>query len=228
MGDVEKFLGYAVRDLSEQNYAQSLAFFRLWLDIGQTYQQTPPDKIFDAIWGYRTGNSFSPSGGGGELILPTAHLFLRFATDAESDHILGPHSTGLQNRLCARSLRTFFSDNLETISYKMRRYGNNAPDGYYADANLIAHWANLGYVEEAAIRNHILQSLISHPTFYAHQAHALVVLFKLAGATFGAYVDPSVIDRCFELLKDQYVAGDSARMRQVQVRAVLRRGEATG
>ena len=30
---------------------------------------------------------------------------------------------------------------------------------------------------------------------------ALIILFKLAGATFEAYADPSVVDRCFELLK---------------------------
>ena len=74
--------------------------------------------------------------------------------------------------------------------------------GFYADANLIAHWTNLGYVNEAAIRNHILQSLISHSKLYDHQANALIILFKLAGATFGAYVDPSVVDRCFKLLQD--------------------------
>jgi len=57
-------------------------------------------------------------------------------------------------------------------------------------------------VEEDAIRNHIIQSLIAHPTLYDHQADALIILFKLAGATFEAYVDPSVVDRCFNLLKD--------------------------
>ena len=71
----------------------------------------------------------------------------------------------------------------------------------YAEANLLAHWANLGYVEEATIRDHILQSLISHPNLYDHQADALIVLFRLAGATFEAYADPSAVDRCFQLLK---------------------------
>ena len=73
---------------------------------------------------------------------------------------------------------------------------------FYANTNLIAHWVNLGYVEEAAICNHILQSLISHPKLYDHQADALVILFKLAGATFAACTDPSVVDRCFELLQN--------------------------
>ena len=53
---------------------------------------------------------------------------------------------------------------------------------------------NLGYVEEAAIRDRILQSLISHPKLYGHQADALTTLFKLMGATFEAYADPSVLN----------------------------------
>jgi hypothetical protein len=80
--------------------------------------------------------------------------------------------------------------------------GSGGESEFYADTNRIAHWANIGYVEEAAIRNHILQSLISHPKLYEHQAGALIILFTLAGATFGAHADPSVVDRCFELLKD--------------------------
>jgi len=218
-GSVGEALGFTVRDLSDQNYAQSLAFFRFWTDIGQIYQQPPPDQIFDAFWNNRTGSSFSPSGGNGELIHSTAHMFLRFASDVESDHILAPHSSGLRSRLCARSLQELFTINLETVSYKMRGYGNNGPDGFFADANLIAHSANLGYVEEAAIRNHILQSLISHPRLYDHQAYALIILFKLAGSTFEAYADRSVVDRCFELLKNQYAGGNSVRMKLVQVRA---------
>ena len=57
-------------------------------------------------------------------------------------------------------------------------------------------------MEEITIRSRILQSLISHPELYYHQADALLILFKLAGATFEAYADVSVVDRCFELLKD--------------------------
>ena len=73
-------------------------------------------------------------------------------------------------------------------------------------------------MEEAAIRNHILQSLISHPKLYSHQADALIILFKLAGATFEAYVDPAVVDRCFELLKANYTR-DSTDWDLFQVRA---------
>jgi hypothetical protein len=79
-------------------------------------------------------------------------------------------------------------------------------------------WANLGYVEEDAVRSHILQSLISHPDIHDHQADALITLFKLAGATFDAYVDPSVANRCLGLLKDHY-GGDLEKQRLVQVRA---------
>jgi len=184
MGDVEKGLGFAVRDLSDQNYSKSLAFCHFWLDIGQTYHQTPPDQIFDAIWNNRVGSSFSPSGGRGKLIHPAAHLMLCLASDVESDHTIAPQTPGLQGRLCTKSLGAFFTHNLETVWYKMHNFGNEAPDSFYADANFIAHWANIGYVEEVAIRNHILQSLISHPKLYDHQAHALIILFKLAGLTF--------------------------------------------
>ena len=87
------------------------------------------------------------------------------------------------------------------------RYGRDAVCEFYADANLVAHWANLGYLEENAIRHRVLQSLISHPRLYDHQADALIILFKLAGATFEAYADPSVVNRCFELLKGHSYRG---------------------
>ena len=86
------------------------------------------------------------------------------------------------------------------------------------DVNLIAHCANLGYIEEHAIRNHILQSLISHAKVYDHQVIALAILFRIAGATFGAYVDPAVVDRCFELLKNhRFQSGASSVPIQVNI-----------
>ena len=96
------------------------------------------------------------------------------------------------------------------------------PEQFLADANFVAHWVNLGYVEESAIRNHILQALISHPKLYDHQAGALIILFKLAGATFQKYADPSVVDRCFELLEAHYDDRRSAHGLLVQVRVVSR------
>ena len=193
MQTIGEALGLVVGGLSDQNYSQSLDFYRFWLGTGQGYVQVPSDQIFDAIWNNRVASSIQPNGG---IFHSSAHLIPRFASDAVSDRILGPYSSELQSRLCARSLREFSSNNL-----MVARYGRDTMAEFYADANLIAHWANLGFVEEAAIRNHILQSLISHPRLYDHQADALIILFKIAGATFEAYADPSVVDRCFELLK---------------------------
>ena len=197
MGDtVDKALGSVIRNLSDQNYAESLVSYRFWFDIGQSYYQIRPDQTFDVFWNNRTASS-SINPQNGQLIHSNAHLIIRFASDAESGHLLVPHSPGLQSRLCARSLREFFSNNVEAVWSRGRASGD-----FYVDANLVAHWANLGYVEEAAIRNHILQSLISRQKLSDHQADALIILFKLAGATFEAYADPSVVGRCFELLRD--------------------------
>ena len=201
MESIDRALSPVVARLSDENYSESFAFYRFWFDIGQKYHQIPSDQVFDNIWNNRGTRSKDP--GNTQLIHLTAHLVLRFARDAESDPILAPHSSGLQSRLSARSLRDFFSNNLIAVAYKEADYtdGGGGGSDFYTDANLIAHWANLGYMEEAAIRDHILQSLISHPKLHGHQADALLILFKLAGATFEAYVDPLVIDRCFELLK---------------------------
>ena len=42
MEELEKALGSAVRGISDQGYAQSLEFYRSWIDIGQTYYTIPP------------------------------------------------------------------------------------------------------------------------------------------------------------------------------------------
>ena len=206
-----------VGQLSDQNYTQSFDLYRFWFDIGQTYYQIPSDKIFNTIWNHRATNSMVnlPNG---ELIHSTAHLILRFASDAESDPIFAPHSSGLQSRLCAASLQEFFSHNLKAAR------GGGHPT--YATTNLVAHWINLGYVEEAAIRNHVLQSLISHQRLHDHEAYTLIILFKLAGAAFEAYADPSVVDRCFELLKNRrldepkYDGYDTGRIELERVKQV--------
>ena len=216
---IEKALVSAVNKFSDQDYAQSFAFYRFWSDIGQTYHQAPSDKISETLWRRRAEGS-AVNLESGQLIHSTAHLILRFASDAESDHILAPHNSGLQSRLCTRSLRKFFDTNLTIVRYKER----NATDawtsllrGFCEDTNFIAHWTNLGFVGEAAIRNHILQSLISHPELHDHQADALIVLFKLAGAAFEAHAGSSVVDRCLELLNDHY-NHDSVKGGLVQVR----------
>jgi len=194
MKTIGEALGFVVGELSDENYATALTFYRYWFETGGDYLQIPSDQIFDAIWNNRGAKS-SINDTYGKIFHTSAHLILRFARDAESDPILAPHSSGLQNRLCARLLQEFTGNNL-----MIARYWEDIA-GFHADVNLIAHWANLGFVEEAAIRDHILQSLICHLKLYDYQAYALIILFKLAGATFEAYVDPSVVDRCFELLK---------------------------
>jgi len=198
MEEIDKALGTAVGRLSDQNYSQSLDFYRVWFEIGQTYHQIPSDQVINAIWNNRVTGSTINFASSSNLIHSTAHLILRFASDAESDHLLGPYNSGLRTRLCARSLQNFFADNLRLTPH----WNDKSFYDFCTDANLIAHWANIGYVEETAIRNHILQSLISHATLHYHQAYAIIILFKLAGPTFEAYADPSVVNRCFELLKN--------------------------
>jgi hypothetical protein len=220
MPTISSTLDSVVKEISDENYEESFAFYRFWFDIGRTYPKISSDLVLDTIFKNRRTGSIGPDRSG--LIQPTSPLILRFASDAESDPILAPHNVGLQSRLRMRILREFFDSNLAAIceSDEMNHW-DNASGNFYADANLIAHWANLGFVEEHAIRNHILQSLISHPKLYIHQANALVILFKVAGATFEAYAGPSVVGRCFELLKDHYRRGstgnESANMRAVRV-----------
>ena len=195
MGSIQEGLGLLVRDISEENYDQSFACYRLWSEITQTYSQGHPDQVFDSICDNRASRVIDS--GSGKLIHPTAHLIVRFASDAESDRILSPQSVGLRGRLSARILRDFFEKNMTLV----QDWRSSVKVAFYSDANFIAHLANLGYVEEAAIRNHVLQSLISHPILRYHQVNALIILFKIAGPTFAKYADPAVVDRCFELLR---------------------------
>ena len=45
----------------------------------------------------------------------------------------------------------------------------------------------------------ILKSLISQSGLWNYQVDTLIILFKLEGATFGAYTGSSVVDCCFQL-----------------------------
>ena len=228
MDEIKFRLSSAFSNLSDDTYEQSLSFYRLWFDIQHTYPEIPSDQTSDDIWNHRGSMKVKPEAG--ELFHSTAHLILRLARDAEADYILGSHSTSLQSHLCSRTLRNFFQNNMKGVRCRdaldaiCRRSGYNGdpgqirPSGYGSkleeikainlqsavDSNLIAHWANSGCMTEAAIRNHILQSLVSHPKLYDHQADTIIILFKIAGATFEAYADPPAVDRCFELLKDHY------------------------
>ena len=191
MINIQNVLNSIVKDLSDQNYEQSLALFRLWIGISQTYSQIPSNLILDAICNHRARGPPDYN-----FIYTTAQQTIRFVGDVESDPILAPHTIGLQSRFRARVLQEFFNVNLGAV------YGNSGWGCLYIDTNIIAHYANLGHIEEDAIRIYILQSLISHPKLYDTQVVALVILFKIAGATFEAYADPGVVDRCFELLNN--------------------------
>ena len=203
MGYIQDSLRSAVNGLSDQDYERYFAHYRFWFNIGLTYSQITPDQIFDDIWASRIIST-------GGLFHQTAHSIIRFAGDVESDSTLAPYAAGLQSRLCAGILRDFFD-----ISPWVHL------NQFVSGANFIASWANLGYIEESAIRNDILQSLIpeAFPNLYDPQADAIIVLFKIAGATFEAYADPSVVDRCFGLLRNHY-SSNRIKCPLVQVRGV--------
>ena len=214
MGYIEDRLASVVENLSDQNYEESLALYFLWFDIGLTYFQSTTDQIFDDVWKIWRKGLAAVSHKNGKFTHPTAQLAIRFARDGESNSVLAPHIAGLQTRLCRNSLHEFFRVNLGC--------GNQGYDDWIdpliGRANLVAGWANLGCVEESAIHNHILQPLICEPLLKLrdYNADVIITLFKIAGATFEAYADPSVVDRCFELLKDHY-SRDTVKGRLVQV-----------
>ena len=214
MENIQVALDSVFKSSSDQDYERSLAYFRFWFGIGQTYSQIPSDLIFDMICKYReTGRSHH------NFIYPAARPIFRFISDAESDPLLALHSAGLRDRFCTRILQEFFYNDLSVVRANL--WHRNC---YYMDANLIAHCVNLGYMEEDTIRSHILQSLISHDKLYDHQAYALIVLFKIAGATFGAYADLAIVDRCFKLLKNhKFHAGGTSPSIQVSAFSVQKR-----
>ena len=192
MKNTQTALGLVISSLSDQNYERSLDCFCLWFRIGQKYTQNLSDLIFDAICGYRLKGSWNNLYRG----YPIGHLIPRFVDDVESDPLFAPYTTELRSRFCAEIVQGFFDSNVENM------VKNDNFVLFHAEVNLIAHCVNLGYIEEDIIRDYILQSLISHSKLHDHQADALVILFKIAGATFGAYVDPAVVDHCFQLLKN--------------------------
>jgi hypothetical protein len=200
-----------VDGLSEENYDQILAQYRFWLNTESGHShinvQNVQVRVDNAILRLISDHPKH------RLIHPTAHLIIRFIGDLEADQTISRHVQGLHMRHCTSKLRNFFSRNFDLMV--PRSFWDFTPP-FLTDTNFIARWANLGYVEEETIRDHILQALISHPTLYDHQAGALIIFFKLAGATFGAYTDPSVIDRCFDLLKGYY-GRDPAKAELLQV-----------
>ena len=213
MSNIGGALGSVIRNLSEENYEQSLVQYRLLFNIAQTCSQIPSDLIFDTIW-KQISDRLLPLQDNQYAFYPASRLVLRFASDAESDSVLAPHSAGLRSRLCTGILRQFFDHGMGVL-YR----GHSRDSNYLLDANLIAHAANLGYIEETVIREHILQFLIDSPSTQITNYKALVlfVLFRIAGATFDKYTDHPVADRCFELLKGQNVSTWHVSWQQLKV-----------
>jgi len=196
-------------NLSEENYDRSLAQYRFWLDLGVTHGRVGQGQVSGDIGQMPRSELLEVHRG--ELIHPTAHLFFRFVEDIEDK--LTSRASEYHKHRCARAVAGCIDSNIS-----LTKHGGSRPlASFLTTMNLIARWANLGFVGEAVIRNHILQSLISHQKLHDHQADALIILFKLAGATFGTYADPSAVDRCFELLKGRYSPG-SAKNKLVWVR----------
>jgi hypothetical protein len=208
MSDFQLILCNLVDNLSDGNYDESFAQYRLWLDIGGAHGNITQNQFNSDM------NRVVGSGSLRELIHTTAHLLIRFIEDAEVDRKISRYASGLHQRRSTSALNSFFGMNLRI----MGEFGDTGSwvSNLLTNANFIARWANLGYVEEETVRNRILQSLIAHPKLHDHQVDALIVLFKLAGATFAVYADPSVVDRCFKLLKG-YPNRDSTRLRLIQV-----------
>jgi len=53
MEEIDAALGLVASGLSDQNYAQSLDFYRFWFEVGQTYYQVSSDQTFNDIWNNR-------------------------------------------------------------------------------------------------------------------------------------------------------------------------------
>lgn len=181
MLNVKPILDLLVSSLSKENYKKSLTSYHFWFKLGQTYSQIPPGLVFDTIQNH--ANNLRPPD---DFIFLTPPLILRFAKDAESSHLLGSHSAGLLNCLCTSILREFFDFGVEASSNS-----SHFSTDHIMNANFIAHCANLGYIDEIAIRDHILQSLtdISPPSLLHHLTDTLIILFKIAGATFTSFSD---------------------------------------
>jgi len=216
--------------LSEKNYDRKFSAYRFWVELGaahggvsdhQLYNNilSVADTMFDAItlkWKHIADSSPPQYTGEGELIHSNIHLLLRFITDAERDPVLSTYAIGLHDRLCRESLEQFFRHSLDHIA------GGEAPPEFYARVNLIAHWVNLGHVSLEDIRDHILQSLtFLHPTVRSYQLNSMMILLKIAGATFAAHVDPSVMDRCYDLIKPSNLGGKFVIVELAEVRTLI-------
>ena len=225
-----------LHSLSEENYSRTFSAYRFWIKLGaahggvsnhQLYNDilssasTRPDLITAPWWEGKTVQYVTTYTARGQLIHSNVHLLLRFVTDAELDSVLSTYAIGLHDRLCRESLEQFFRQILDYIPGKWEGPASERLCEFYTQVNLIAHWVNLGYVKLEDIRDHILQSLILQPIVRSHQLNSLIILLKISGATFAAYVDPSVMDRCCDLLKPSNLNNTLVLMDLAEVSALI-------
>ena len=224
-------------DLTEENYARTFTCYRLWIDLGAARERMPIVKLYNDIRGGMKPDfiqaSYAEIAGSntrpdwinpfavyaniprdttgqfaGKLIHDNVHLLLRFISEAESDPVLSTYAIDLHDRLCRETLEEFFKQSLSYMPVGRFVYPNSQQScEFYTKVNLIAHWVNLGHVRLEDVRDHILQLLTFHPTIHPHQLNSLMILLKISGATFAACVDPSVMDRCCDLLKPDNLGG---------------------
>ena len=221
-------------DISEGNYDRTFSAYRFWIKLGIARGSVSNDQLYNDIlgnasmrpdliaipeWGFGTirYNNASQYGISGKLIHSNVHLLLRFITDAERDPALSTYAIGLHDRLCHESLEQFFRQSLGYVPGPTPEQLRE----FYTRTNLIAHWVNLGRVKLEDVRDHILQSLTLQPAVYNHQLDALMILLKISGATFAAYVDPSVMDRCCDLLEPSNLGGRLVDINLATVRALI-------
>jgi len=109
--------------------------------------------------------------GRGKLDHPIAHPIVRLARDVGLDHVFAPHSDGLQKPPLRQDPTGILQGQSEGHSVRQKQLFSHIKREFCADANLPAHCANSGCIKEDAIRDDILQSLISHPKLYNHGPH---------------------------------------------------------
>ena len=226
--------------LSEENYDRTLSAYRFWIELGVAHGGVSTQELYHYILSYTKLHPITipylkqiykpptyPGDSGsyknvvyGRLIHSNAHLLLRFISDAELDPALSTYAIGLHDRLCRESLEQFFRQSLDYIGLT-----EPTPEQlceFYTRVNFIAHWVNLGYVKLEDVRDHILQSLALQPTVHLYQLSSLVILLKISGATFAAYVEPEVMDRCCDLIKPSNLQDKWALNEFAEVRALLK------
>lgn len=191
---ISAFLKELVSNLSEENYEKTLSDYRFWMKIGTTHGCALNNKLQDDILNNRKPDLVYPTSS--RLIHPTSQRLLQFITDVEQ-HLVSPTHTRLSRSL----LNEFFDRNLR-LGSQSTIYSSEL-SSFYTNVGFLAHWVNLGYIGVEDVRDNILQSLTFRPVPLDHQLHSLLILLKIAGATFAVYVDPSIMDRCLNVLKSR-------------------------